>query len=97
MMNIQSISNTLNPLQKIHETATGKDTGFADLLKNAVQAVNGHMNEADALVQKNAVGESVDIHELMIASTKAELSFRTLLQVRNKVLTAYEEIMRMQL
>lgn len=96
-MNIQSISNTLHPFQKTDETEAGKDTGFADLLKNAIQTVNGRMNEADALVQKSAVGEPVDIHELMISSTKAELSFRTLLQVRNKALTAYEEIMRMQL
>ncbi len=96
-MNVQSVSNTPNYLQNAHETATGKDTGFADLLKNAVQTVNERMNEADALTQKSAVGEPVDIHELMIASTKAELSSRLLLQVRNKVLTAYEEIMRMQL
>lgn len=96
-MNIQSISNTLNTLQKTDEIAASEDTGFADLLKNAIQTVNGRMNEADALAQKSAVGEPVDIHELMISSTKAELSFRTLLQVRNKALTAYEEIMRMQL
>jgi flagellar hook-basal body complex protein FliE len=96
-MNIKSISTTLNPLQKTGETAAGKNTGFADLLKNAIQTVNERMNEADTLTQKSAVGEPVDIHELMIASTKAELSFRTLLQVRNKALTAYEEIMRMQL
>lgn len=96
-MNIQSISNIPNPLEKTHQTETSKDTGFADLLKNALQTVNERMNESDALTQKSAVGEPVDIHELMIASTKAELSFRTLLQVRNKALTAYEEIMRMQL
>lgn len=96
-MNISAISNSLSTLPTSDAKEGYKDVGFDDMLKNAIESVNDRMLEADDLTQRSAVGEPVDIHELMIASTKAELSFRTLLQVRNKALTAYEEIMRMQL
>ena len=69
--------------------------GFGELLKEAVAEVNKLQMEAGEAIQKLAVGEGEGIHETMIAMEKAGLSFRMLMEVRNKVLAAYQEIMRM--
>ena len=70
--------------------------GFNDLLKNAVEAVNAMQHEAGRLEDAVAKGESVNIHEAVIAGEKAGLSFQLLMQVRNKMIEAYQEVMRMQ-
>ena len=70
--------------------------GFSDILKNAVESVNSMQNEAGRLQDSVAKGENVNIHQAVIAGEKAGLSFRLLMQVRNKMLDAYQEVMRMQ-
>ena len=70
--------------------------GFGDLLKNAVESVNAMQQEAWHLKEGVAKGENVNIHQAVIAGEKAGLSFKLLMQVRNKMIDAYQEIMRMQ-
>jgi flagellar hook-basal body complex protein FliE len=70
--------------------------GFGDLLKNAVESVNAMQHEAGRLEEAVANGEHVNIHQAVIAGEKAGLSFNLLMQVRNKMVEAYQEIMRMQ-
>ena len=69
---------------------------FGDLLKNAVEAVNAMQHEAGRLEEAVAKGENVNIHQAVIAGEKAGLSFQLLMQVRNKMVEAYQEVMRMQ-
>jgi flagellar hook-basal body complex protein FliE len=73
-----------------------KGGAFADTLKDFTRYVDGELQKADQIKQEFAVGKRADLHEVMIASEKADLSFRLLLQMRNKMLEAYQEIMRMQ-
>ncbi len=76
---------------------TKKDSSsFGDMLEDAVESVNSSMQESGAMIRKMASGEDVDIADTMISVSKAGISFQMLLQVRNKALSAYEEIMRMQ-
>ena len=70
--------------------------GFGDILKNAVESVNSMQHEAGRLEDSVAKGENVNIHQAVIAGEKAGLSFRLLMQVRNKMIDAYQEVMRMQ-
>jgi flagellar hook-basal body complex protein FliE len=70
--------------------------GFGDVLNNAVESVNSMQHEAGRLEDAVAKGESVNIHQAVIAGEKAGLSFRLLMQVRNKMIEAYQEVMRMQ-
>ena len=70
--------------------------GFSDVLKNAVESVNSMQHEAGRLEDAVAKGESVNIHQAVIAGEKSGLSFRLLMQVRNKMIEAYQEVMRMQ-
>jgi len=74
-----------------------KGKGFNDLLKEAVEEVNKLQMEVGETMEKLAVGEGEGIHEAMVALEKAGVSFRMLMQVRNKVLATYQEIMRMQM
>jgi flagellar hook-basal body complex protein FliE len=79
----------------------GKDPGkpqgaFGDMLKQAVTEINQLQNSADKAITGVQLGQSGSIHEAMIALEKADISFRAMMQVRNKILEAYQEIMRMQ-
>ena len=75
--------------------ATG-DSSFADKIGGALQTVSDGEHAADLLAQDVAAGGDTPVHELMIATTKAQLGVETLVQVRNKAVEAYQEIMRMQ-
>jgi flagellar hook-basal body complex protein FliE len=71
-------------------------TSFADVLKDSINKVGELEKEADNEVQKLAKMETQDIHNTMIAVEKADLTFQMMMQIRNKIINAYEEIMRMQ-
>ena len=68
---------------------------FADTLKSMLLHVDRQIKDADQKAEDFALGKEYDLHEIMIASEKADLSFRLLLRIRNKLLDAYQEIMRM--
>jgi len=74
----------------------GQDDDFLKTLKSYVYQVDHQIKETDEKVKEFAVGKRHDIHEIMIAGEKSHLSFKLLMQVRNKLLEAYHEIMRMQ-
>ncbi len=71
-------------------------TPFGTVLKGMIGDINSLQNQADQAIAKVQVGDTGSIHEAMIALEKADISFRTMMQVRNKILEAYQEIMRMQ-
>lgn len=70
---------------------------FQDFLADAVTEVKYLQSEADTTIKQLVAGEIRDVSEAMMAVEKADVSFQTMMTVRNKVLTAYEEIMRMQI
>ncbi len=69
---------------------------FNKVLKGAVQNVDRQLHQADQAAQEMTLGKQ-DIHQAMIALEEANISLRLLIQVRNKMISAYEEIMRMQI
>jgi len=75
---------------------TGSASGFSDVLFNAVKEVNNLHRTADKAIQNVQAGNTGGLHEAIIALEKADVSFRTMLTVRNKLIEAYQEIMRMQ-
>lgn len=70
--------------------------GFGDWFASQVGAVNATIGQADLDVRKLAGGEVQSLHEVMIHLEEAKLSFQLLAQVRNRLLEAYQEVMRMQ-
>lgn len=77
---------------------TLKETGksFGETLTQAIGDVNSLQAEAGNAVNRMVSGEATDLHEVMIAVEKAKTSFDLLMEVRNKAIDAYREIMRMQ-
>lgn len=76
-----------------------KDQGqksFQDILKAAFDSANRMQNEYNELLKKQLTDENIDIHDVIIAGEKAKLSLELTLQIRNKAVEAYQEIMRMQ-
>jgi len=71
--------------------------GFGEALKNAVQELDSLQKQADREVARVQLEDKGSVHAAIIAMEKADLSLRTMIQVRNKVLEAYQEVMRMPL
>ncbi len=76
---------------------TKEEKGFLEFLKEKVEEVDRDQKVAAEKLEKFAAGEDKDLTGLVLSLTKAELSFRLLLRVRNKVIEAYQEVMRMQI
>ena len=70
---------------------------FGDILQSLVGATDAQQQQADQAVQTLHGGGEKNLHEAMIAMEQADISMRYLVQVRNKAIEAYQEIMRMQL
>jgi len=82
--------------ENLSATSEGKPS-FGVSIREAVEQVNNLQTEANSLAEKFAVGDPVDTHEVMLAMQKASLALQLSVQVRNKVIEAYQEIMRMQI
>ncbi|MDJ0497470.1 MAG: flagellar hook-basal body complex protein FliE [Acidimicrobiia bacterium] len=70
--------------------------GFGDTINKALEAVSDAEFAADAIAESVATGGDATVQELMVSMTKAQLNVDLLVQVRNKAVEAYQEIMRMQ-
>jgi len=98
----QSVIGPINPNLQVPEIQRPKaeragagEGGFGDILKDAISAVNDLQKKSDQEIQKLMTGEAQDLHTTLIAVQQADLSFQMMMQVRNKIVQAYQEIMRM--
>ena len=100
-MAISSVSMAIptisNESTKINPTVTSSDAQqtFANSLKDAISKVNDQQIQSDTMTEKLINGGNVELHEVMIASQKASITLNATMEVRNKVIEAYQEIMRM--
>lgn len=95
-MDIKEISQLKTVLGPELKTSEGHgEVSFADTLKNYITKVDNLHKEADEAILDLAAGKSKNIHETMLAIQKADISFRLMMQVRNKIIEAYQEVMRM--
>ncbi|GMA49042.1 hypothetical protein GCM10025857_03990 [Alicyclobacillus contaminans] len=100
MVTIAGVSNTgLATPASTSTSAAGSaaGSGFADALQNALDQVNATTNEADQLASSFAAGGPVSIDQLMVAEQEASLAVDMVVQVRNRVVSAYQSIMNMQI
>lgn len=87
----------LGPLDSFSASADAATTPFSSMLSEAISKVESFGKASDGGVQRFLSGEGEELHSVAIKAQQAELSFDLFLQVRNKVVNAYEEIMRMQI
>ncbi|MCE5388108.1 MAG: flagellar hook-basal body complex protein FliE [Acidithiobacillus sp.] len=103
MSSVESLDSLLSQLRSLSEQAKGLKTSesnqgpgqdFADTLKQMVNSVNQQQQTANELQNQFASGDpSTSLSQVMLASQKADLSFQSMLQVRNKLVSAYQDIM----
>ena len=82
----------------VQESGSGNAGGvdFAQVLQNSIEKVNQTQKQADQMAEKLAAGDtSQNLHEVMIALQTASVSFQEMVQVRNKLVTAYQDVMNM--
>jgi flagellar hook-basal body complex protein FliE len=84
------------------EQATGttdvsktKETGFSSLLDNMIQSVDAKQTEANNITRKVLLGDSDQLHQSVIAMQEASVSFSLMVEVRNKLVDSYQELMRL--
>lgn len=81
---------------KAPEASGDAAKGFGQMLSESISKVNEYQHQADTSIKELAAGRTKNIHETMLSIEKADTSLKLMMQVRNKVLDAYKEIMRMQ-
>ena len=85
-------------LNKSLEESASSKTAFTDVLKQSVEDVNQRQHSAKGLAQRFELEDpSVDLSHVMVEMQKARVSFEALMQVRNKLVSAYQEVMNMPL
>lgn len=93
---ILPIANAPMP-DSIRPSGAEQGGGFEDVFAGAVRQVEAFGQQAAGSVERFLSGEGEELHSAILATTRAELSFDLFLQTRNKVVSAYQEIMKMQL
>lgn len=106
-MDTQGIEQMLSALRTTAAQATGKTAtetsaavggaDFAQILQSSINKVNQSQQQSDQMAEKLAAGDtSQNLHEVMIALQTASVSFQEMVQVRNKLVSAYQDVMNIQ-
>lgn len=93
-INIKQSQNETSPVSS--NSSVSGDKSFADTLKNAINEVNDLQQTSNKKMQELSVGKTDNVADVMITAEKADIAMRVMVQVRNKIIDAYNEIMRMQ-
>jgi len=72
------------------------DLPFADLVKSMVQQTNAQQVSAKDSVEQLITGETDSIHDVVLTASRADLAFRLMMEIRNRLIASYQEVMRMQ-
>nr|WP_246283145.1 flagellar hook-basal body complex protein FliE [Marinifaba aquimaris] len=86
------------PTLELNQTVQpDQDFSLQGAMSNAITDLNAKLIESNQLLEKVAMGKEVSTHEVMLTMTEAKLSLQLAVEVRNKLLESYQEVMRMQL
>jgi flagellar hook-basal body complex protein FliE len=92
-----SVVSPSKGVSTVSEGTTKSDgKSFSNMLIESIDKVNDLQKQADTAIDELVMGDNKDIVQTMIMMEKADVSFRLMMQIRNKILQAYEEVMRMQ-
>lgn len=95
-MPIQGIQGTAAGPTAVTPTIRGTGDGFGRLVDHFLGAASNAQHKADASIMDLATGRTDDVHQVMLATAQADLMLRLVLEMRNRLTEAYQEIMRMQ-
>ena len=86
----------LSGINKSGQTQSTLDN-FGQLLGDAINSLSQKENAANEAIASLAAGEDIELHQVMITMQQADIAFQLALQVRNKIVEAYQEVMRTQI
>lgn len=95
--------NAINSVSQLTQPEGVKNVGqvgtafndFGQVLNNAISTLSQKENTSNQAIASLAAGEDIELHQVMMAMKEAEISFQLALEVRNKIVDAYQEVMRM--
>ncbi|WP_085523982.1 flagellar hook-basal body complex protein FliE [Tuberibacillus sp. Marseille-P3662] len=96
-VNLANVQSNVRPGQQNHPSAAQAGKAFGHQLQQAIQNVNQSQNSAEQAITDLAQGQADNLHNVMIKMQKSEVMLQTTVNVRNKAVNAYREIMRMQI
>lgn len=103
-MSQMDVNEVLAQMRVLRDQAASKpqpqtgETDFSELLKSSIDSVNETQQQASSLAQAFESGEGeVPLAEVMVSLQKASVSFQAMVQVRNKLVEAYKDVMNMQM
>jgi flagellar hook-basal body complex protein FliE len=94
---ITAVNSHIVPSKALKATDEDSSESFGRILKNSINEVNKLQNQADKSIERLATGEEKDIHNTMITIQKAQISFELMTQIQNRLLSAYDELRRIQI
>ena len=89
-------ATALQPSGGVAPTRTDQPQAFGSVLSRALDNLNQLSHRSDQMAEAFAAGEDIEIHDVMLAMQETQLAFELATQVRNRLVDAYQEIMRMQ-
>jgi flagellar hook-basal body complex protein FliE len=92
-----STAQAANALIQTQSAATKAQPAAANSFSQALDSLSQSQNNSDALLQQLSAGENVDIHNVMIAAEQTDVTMRVALSMRDKLVDAYHEVMRMSI
>lgn len=87
----------INKIEQKQQVEQNNQNQFKNILKNALEKVSKVENEANVQQQLLINGKTEDLHQVMLAAQKATITIETAVQIQQKVIDAYNEVMRMQI
>ncbi len=96
LRDIQHVESMRKPAHRI-EADDQRVPAFSETLKKFMSDVNQMQNHADRSIEKMAAGEITDVHQVMVAVEEANTAFSLMMEIRNKMMDAYQEVLRMQI
>jgi len=100
-MSISPISNQVSLPQSLHNPirdskATTGEIPFADMVKGLIKDTDQQQMQAQDGVRQLVTGEAESIHDVVLTTSRADLAFRLMMEIRNRLIASYQEVMRMQ-
>lgn len=100
-MSIQSLNTAATLPQSVQSSLsttkpTSGDLPFADMIKGLVKETDQQQLQAQEGVRQLVTGEAESIHDVVLTTSRADLAFRLMMEIRNRLISSYQEVMRMQ-
>ena len=98
-MSVEHLSQTLPPRDPVSRQGrqSGTNADFSSMLLDSIKEVNRLQVASNKAIEELAAGRRENIHETMIAIEKASISFQMMMQIRNKIIEAYDQLMKTSL